>query len=112
MVCRDDVCQSVDNGAWVLGDRNILTANEALLGKYLWRSAVQAASLWRKVTVAKYGTDQLSRFPMSVHSTQGCSPGDLISYHEERMLLQVFALQVGNGHCVKFWIDTTLMNPI
>jgi hypothetical protein len=40
-------------GLWV---RNMLQLNRALLGKWLWRFAMERDALWRKVVDINYGS--------------------------------------------------------
>lgn len=39
-----------------LGIRNLVLFNQALLGKWLWRFAIEKRALWRQVVVLKYGS--------------------------------------------------------
>lgn len=39
-----------------LGVRNMIQFNRALLGKWLWRFAMERDALWRKVVDIKYGS--------------------------------------------------------
>ena len=36
------------------GVRNLIHVNQALLGKWLWRFAIEGAAWWKKLVVAKY----------------------------------------------------------
>jgi hypothetical protein len=50
------VCSPVSEGR--LGIRNLRCFNRALLGKWLWRFASEPEAWWRKVVVAKYGSEK------------------------------------------------------
>lgn len=53
-----------------LGIRHIKMHNYALLGKCLWRFALERNSLWRKVIMAKYGCT-LVWVPRDTRGTHG-----------------------------------------
>uniref|UniRef100_A0A2N9H162 Reverse transcriptase zinc-binding domain-containing protein n=1 Tax=Fagus sylvatica TaxID=28930 RepID=A0A2N9H162_FAGSY len=48
------ICDSIRYGG--LGIRNVVGFNKALLGKWLWRYAMEREALWLKVIDAKYGS--------------------------------------------------------
>ena len=48
------ICDSIQYGG--LGIRNVVGFNKALLGKWLWRYAIEREALWLKVIDAKYGS--------------------------------------------------------
>jgi hypothetical protein len=50
------VCSPIKEGG--LGIRNLRCFNRALLGKWLWRFASEPKAWWRKVVVAKYGSER------------------------------------------------------
>ncbi|KAA3481603.1 Electron transfer flavoprotein-ubiquinone oxidoreductase [Gossypium australe] len=51
----DTVCKSkVKGGA---GMANLSVKNKALLAKWSWRFATEKEALWRKVVLAKYGSN-------------------------------------------------------
>ena len=54
LVAWDSVCQAKSNGG--LGVRRLGPFNKALLGKWMWRFAVERDRFWRKVIEAKYGS--------------------------------------------------------
>jgi hypothetical protein len=47
------ICSPIPRGG--LGIENIMLFNKALVGKWLWRFGQEENSLWRWVTVMKYG---------------------------------------------------------
>uniref|UniRef100_A0A2N9FQZ1 Reverse transcriptase zinc-binding domain-containing protein n=1 Tax=Fagus sylvatica TaxID=28930 RepID=A0A2N9FQZ1_FAGSY len=54
LVNWQQVCSPLQNGG--LGIRNLSVFNKALLGKWLWRYAVESDSLWCQVVDSKYGS--------------------------------------------------------
>ena len=55
LVSWDTICQAKSSGG--LGVRCLLTFNRALLGKWLWRFAMERDRYWRQVIAAKFGKD-------------------------------------------------------
>jgi hypothetical protein len=55
LVGWDKVCTPKEYGG--LGVRNLVLTNKALLGKWLWRFGLEESHLWRRVLVAKFGTE-------------------------------------------------------
>ena len=53
MVSWDTICKDKSSGG--LGVRHLSMFNRALLGKWLWRFAMEGDRLWRQVIVAKHG---------------------------------------------------------
>ena len=51
LVAWDKICQAKSSGG--LGVRCLVTFNRALLGKWLWRFALDWGGYWRRVIVAK-----------------------------------------------------------
>jgi hypothetical protein len=51
LVSWDRVCDPIQCGG--LGIRNLVTFNQALLGKWLWRYATEREALWRKIVDLK-----------------------------------------------------------
>jgi hypothetical protein len=43
-------------GGGVLGVRNLINFNRALLGKWIWQFAMEMDTLWRKVVDINYGS--------------------------------------------------------
>ena len=93
------ICDSIRYGG--LGIRNVVGFNKALLGKWLWRYAMEREALWLKVIDAKYGSmggvgAQMHRGPYgdslwkSIRAGWDCF-SSFISY------------SVGDGSRIKFW---------
>ncbi|KAL4599735.1 hypothetical protein ACB092_11G147700 [Castanea dentata] len=55
LVAWDKVCLPVEMGR--LGLRKVVSFNQALLGKWLWRYGHEDTHLWRRVISSKYGED-------------------------------------------------------
>jgi hypothetical protein len=102
LVAWDRICSPIQQG--VLGVRQLIPFNLALLGKWLWRFGLEESHLWRRVVVAKYGEGRggwTSNFPRSTH---GCS-----LWRHIRMGWEVFSshisFEVGLGTWISLWHD-------
>ena len=56
LVAWENVCLPVEMGG--LGIRSVVSFNQALLGKWLWRYGYEDTHLWRQVISTKYGEGQ------------------------------------------------------
>lgn len=47
--------------------------NTSLLSKWIWLLGEASNQLWKKIIVAKYGSDEIGRYTVRVLRTHGCS---------------------------------------
>jgi hypothetical protein len=71
LVSWNKVCMPIAHG--VLGVRNLVAFNKALLGKWLWRFGVEESKFWRRVLVAKYGMTGRGWYTRPVRGSHGWS---------------------------------------
>jgi hypothetical protein len=97
------VCLPILSGG--LGIRNLVLFNQALLGKWLWRFALEREALWRQVIGLKYGSlwgDWCSR--------RGSGPYGVSLWKNIRngwdRFSQFVRYKVGDGSSIQFWMDT------
>ena len=55
-MAREKVCLPIEMGG--LGIRNVVSFNQALLGKWMWRFGHEVTHLWQRVISTKYGEGQ------------------------------------------------------
>ena len=70
LVGWDTVCKPKDVGG--LGVRRLFWTNKALLRKWLWRFGLEEHHLWRRVIVAKFGTDLGGWCTQHIRGPHGC----------------------------------------
>ena len=70
LVGCDTVCTPKEAGG--LGVRSLILTNKALLGKWLWRFGLEEQHLWRRVLVAKFGTDLGGWCTKPIRGSHGC----------------------------------------
>ncbi|KAM0052219.1 putative RNA-directed DNA polymerase [Helianthus debilis subsp. tardiflorus] len=97
-----------------LGLSKLNLVNEALLCKWVWRYRVEEESLWRRVIMACHGkARRWSYFPCNTVLT---GVWKNIVKTEAKVVLKgkrinnFFKGTVGNGHCIRFWIDLWVGN--
>ena len=102
LVSWDVICQPRHNGG--LGIRRLVTFNRALLGKLLWRFAVEGESFWRCAIMAKYGVTSCSWWSGRVVGSHGRAlwKGIMLGLVEFRRWVR---FKVGDGSRVRFWTD-------
>jgi hypothetical protein len=87
-----------------LGVRNMVMFNKALMGKWLWRYALERDALWRKVVDFKYGSMRGGCCSKEVGSSFGFGVWKSI-----RRGCDAFAdhvrYEIGNGSKILFWHD-------
>ncbi|KAK3188759.1 hypothetical protein Dsin_028320 [Dipteronia sinensis] len=111
------VCKSKKNGG--LGIGRILSKNEGMLAKWVWRFTVEASSLWKRVVCAKYGIDDMrmvwdwqcmkaSSFFMNVVSSLF-----KMGSNSEKVLKEGIKVVIGDEAKVRFWqyikVDSVLI---
>jgi hypothetical protein len=70
LVSWDEVCAPKEVGG--LGVRSLVLTNKALLGKWLWRFGLEGHHLWRRVLVAKFGSDLGGWRTKPIRGPHGC----------------------------------------
>jgi hypothetical protein len=95
------ICSSKASGG--LGVRNLVMFNKALMGKWLWRYAMERDALWRKVVDVKYGSMRVVGVLRRLGVLMGLACGKVLG--GDGMLLQLVRYEIGNGSKVLFWHD-------
>ena len=94
------ICTPIYNG--VLGIRNIVVFNKALLGKWLWRYTSESAFLWCQVVDCKYGSQRGGWC-----SNWICEPYGVSLWKHIRVGWDCFSkyltFKVRDGTRIKFW---------
>jgi exonuclease III len=96
------VCSPIQNGG--LGIRNIHRFNQALLGKWLWRFAMESEALWRKVVEIKYGSLAGGWCTKQVEGSFGVGVWKHIRRGWESFS-KFIKFEVGDGSRIRFWHD-------
>ena len=87
-----------------LGIRSVVSFNQALLGKWLWRYGHEVTHLWRRVISTKYGEGQGGWCMKVCRRTHGC--GLWRSIHEGwENFSKHLSFVVGEGTRIRFWHD-------
>jgi hypothetical protein len=102
LVGWDKVCAPKEVGG--LGVRSLFLTNKALLGKWLWRFGVEGHHLWRRVLVAKFGSDLGGWRTKPIRGPHGCGlwKGIMLGWED---YFQHVEFVVGQGTRVSFWKD-------
>ena len=95
------VCAQKEKGG--LGLRKIILLNEALLGKWIWRFAIEKDNLW-KVLLVKYGQEGLGWRTNEVRGTLEVGVWKEI-LKEANWCWDNIQFKVGKGTKIKFWTD-------
>ena len=102
LVAWEKVCLPIELGG--LGIRSVLSFNQVLLGKWLWRYGHEVTHLWRRVISTKYGEGQGRRCTKVCRRTHGC--GLWTSIHERwESFSKHLSFVVGEGTRIHFWHD-------
>ena len=96
------VCAQKEKGG--LGLRKIILLNEALLGKWIWRFAIEKDNLWKKVLLVKYGQEGLGWRTNEVRGTFEVGVWKEI-LKEANWCWDNIQFKVGKGTKIKFWTD-------
>ena len=94
LVAWDKVCSPIEMGG--LGIRNVVSFNQVLLGKWLWRYRHEVSHLWRRVISTKYGEGQGSWSTKVCRRTHGCGLWHSINEGWENFSKQ-FSFVLGDG---------------
>ena len=96
------VCTQKDKGG--LGLRKIILLNMALLGKWVWRFAIEKDNPWKKVLLVKYGQEGFGWRTNEVRGTYGVGVWKEI-LKEACWCWDNFQFKVSKGTKIKFWTD-------
>ena len=97
------ICSPIQYGG--LGIRRLSVFNKALLGKWLWRYAVESGALWRQVVDSKYGSQWggwCSNWVSEPHGV-GLWKGIRVGWDS---FVRHTSFEVGDGSRIKFWHDS------
>uniref|UniRef100_A0A2N9GXU6 Reverse transcriptase domain-containing protein n=1 Tax=Fagus sylvatica TaxID=28930 RepID=A0A2N9GXU6_FAGSY len=102
LVGWDKVCTPKEVGG--LGVRSLILTNKALLGKWLWRFGMEGDQLWRRVLMAKFGSDLGGWRTKPIRGPHGCGlwKGIMSGWED---YFQHVKFVVGQGTRVSFWKD-------
>uniref|UniRef100_A0A2N9HCX4 Reverse transcriptase domain-containing protein n=1 Tax=Fagus sylvatica TaxID=28930 RepID=A0A2N9HCX4_FAGSY len=105
LVGWDKVCTPKEVGG--LGVRSLILTNKALLGKWLWRFGMEGDHLWRRVLMAKFGSDMGGWRTKPIRGPHGCGlwKGIMSGWED---YFQHVEFVVGQGTRVSFWKDKWL----
>ncbi|XP_075645160.1 uncharacterized protein LOC142616177 [Castanea sativa] len=107
LVAWDKVCLPIEMGG--LGLRKVVSFNQALLGKWLWRYGHEDTHLWRWVISSKYGEDQRGWRTRDCRRSHGCSLWRSINEGWEDFSKHL-SFVVGQGTRIRFWHDRWIGN--
>ena len=97
------ICSPIQYGG--LGIRRLSVFNKALLGKWLWRYAVESGALWRQVVDSKYGSQWGGWCSNRVSEPHGVSLWKGIRAGWDSFV-RYTSFEVGDGSRIKFWHDS------
>ncbi|RVW31438.1 putative ribonuclease H protein [Vitis vinifera] len=96
------ICEDKSKGG--LGLRKLVFLNKALLGKWVWRFAIDRDDLWKQVIVAKYGQEGLGWRAKKAYGTIGVGVWKEI-WKESEWCWDNMGFIVGKGNKINFWTD-------
>ena len=96
------VCTRREKGG--LGIRKIDSLNKALLGKWVWRFAVEKDNLWRLMIGVKYGQEEFGWKTKEGRGTYGVGVWKEVM-KEAKWCWENIKFKVGKGTRIKFWSD-------
>uniref|UniRef100_A0A2N9HEY0 Reverse transcriptase domain-containing protein n=1 Tax=Fagus sylvatica TaxID=28930 RepID=A0A2N9HEY0_FAGSY len=102
LVNWNQICAPVRYGG--LAVRSLLTFNQALLGKWLWRFGVERDALWRRVIAEKFGSVGGGWSTQQAHGSYGMSLWKYISKGWDQFY-KFLEFKVGDGSWIPFWSD-------
>ena len=88
-------------GLWI---RNVVSFNQALLGKWLWRYGHEVTHLWQRVISKKYGKGQGGWSTKVCRRTHGCDLRRSINEGWESFSKHL-SFVAGDGTRIRFWLD-------
>ena len=97
-----EVCEPLMGGS--LGIQNLTMFSQALLGKWLWRYAIEPESLWRRVIDSKYGSMWGGWYSQIGTQAYGVSLWKFIRAGWNTFSNYI-SYMVGDGSRIKFWHD-------
>jgi hypothetical protein len=100
LVNWQQVCSPIQYGG--LGIRKLSVFNKALLGKWLWRYAVERGALWRQVVDSKYGSQWGGWCSNQVREPHGVCLWKFIRAGWDSFVSHT-SFVVGDGSRIKFW---------
>ena len=96
------MCLPVEMGA--LGIRSVVSFNQVLLGKWLWRYGHEDTHFWWRVISTKYGEGQGGWCTKVCRRTHGCGLWRSINEGWENFSKHL-SFVVGEGTRIRFWHD-------
>ena len=100
LVAWDKVCSPIEMGG--LGIRNVVSFNQALLRKWLWRYGHEVTHLLRRVISTKYGEGQGGWSTKICRKTHGRGLWQSIN-EGWKSFSKHFSFVVGDGTRIRFW---------
>jgi hypothetical protein len=102
-----DICRPKKDGG--LGIRDVRIMNLSLLAKWRWKLLVEGNEVWRRVVVARYGSDVVGNLNLAVDALRNGTSGwwrDLCRLDVDGgWLKHVVEKRLGNGSTIRFWKD-------
>ena len=96
------MCLPVEMGG--LGIRSVVSFNQALLGKWLWRYGHEVSHLWPRLISTKYGEGQGRWCTKVCRRTHGCELWRSV-YGGWESFSKHLSFVVGEGTRIRFWHD-------
>ncbi|RVW45036.1 putative ribonuclease H protein [Vitis vinifera] len=96
------ICEDKSKGG--LGLRKLVLLNKALLGKWVWRFAIDRDDLWKQVIIAKYGQEGHGWRAKKAYGTIGVGVWKEI-WKESDWCWDNMGFIVGKGNKINFWTD-------
>ena len=113
LVAWENVCLLVKMGG--LGIRSVVSFNQALLGKWLWRYSHEVSHLWWRLISTKYGEGQGGWCTKVCRRTHGCGLWRSI-YGGWESFFKHLSFVVGEGTRIRFchdrWIDDNTLKDL
>ena len=97
----DCLCRKKKGG---LGVKSLGTFNKVLLGKWVWRFAIERKALWNQVITRKYGEERGGWSSCEAKEAYGVGLWKTIS-KLGHLVTPSFDFVVGDGKKVRFWKD-------
>lgn len=94
----------IGEGQSSLGLRSLTVLNKALLGKWIWRFALEEDGTWKKLIVSKYGFEGLGWWPKEAQGPHGVGFQKKI-LKEASWVRANGHFNIGNGSNIRFCTD-------